>query len=202
MKRIIGLLFVLVCTWGHSAEVEWSNRLEGSDIVGGYLLVEDGDYMGANFVDISSFGYVRLGLNERVLGDYLDVSGITTISVDLLIQTYDDMGDLITPDLTTTIEMEYSNGGNEFVIDASDYRMPGVHRFEVYVTAVNGVSAASLGDYVYLQAGFYAERFYELDNQAVPDIQAQMVSYDANGDVAIGPTVLPPSTDPSTDEIY
>ena len=202
MKRIIGLLFVLVCTWGHSAEVEWSNRLEGSDIVGGYLLVEDGDYMGANFVDISSFGYVRLGLNERVLGDYLDVSGITTISVDLLIQTYDDMGDLITPDLTTTIEMEYSNGGNEFVIDASDYRMPGVHRFEVYVTAVNGVSAASLGDYVYLQAGFYAERFYELDNQAVPDIQAQMVSYDSNGDVAIGPAVLPPSTDPSTDEIY
>lgn len=200
MKKILGLIFILSATFTYAAEVEWNDRLEGDDVIGGALFITDGDFGATNYVDINSFGYVRLGLNDKVMMDYLSLAGTNTITVNLSIVPFDNNGSQ-NPTITTSIEMEYSNESGTYVIDASDYRMPDVHKFQVSVTGVllNGASVSTLGNYVYLQAGVFAKRYYELDLFSAPAVNPQMIEY-SGGAMIIGASTT--ETVAGTDEIF
>lgn len=209
MKLVLNVLVVLLTTSSlFATEVEWSSRKEGSAIVGASILIEDGDYAllnGTTIGDKRAFGYLRLGLNDRVLMDYSS-GGRRKIKVDVNITPYDNSGNAGTT-FSQSLEMEYFNGSDgAVVLDASDYRMENVHRFLAAVTAVSvdtGTgyqTVTTLNNYVYLEAGFYAERYYELSYTYQPTISAQMLVYDAQGGITVETSTTQTTT--STDEIF
>lgn len=208
MNKLLVILTLFLSGFAHSTEVEWSSRLEGNDISNGSMFVEDGDFSALNtlsFVDSRAFSYLRLGLNERVLMDHDDNALGRTIKVNLLITPFDDNGSALT-DVITSLSMEYSAHTDNYILDASDYRMDDVHRFSVKITGilVDGVLLDPLIDvlpnYVYLQGGFYAERYYKLDVLSPPTIGAQMIEYSSTGALNVETSTI--ATSSITDEIF
>ena len=207
MKFIYCLLFFVISGFAFGAEVEWSSRLEGDELLNpgiNKLKIKDGDFAflsSGTFVDTRSFGYVRLGLNNRTSLDYFATSGTPQqIVANLRITPYDNAGNAL-PDVMASVEMEYFSENGQVVMDGSDYRMQGVHRFDVLVIDVNvdGNVVSSLYNYVYLQAGFYAERYYKLDVLTPVSASTQLISYSSSG----APTVVgTTSTTAETDEIF
>ncbi|MBL4862251.1 MAG: hypothetical protein JKY09_04430, partial [Crocinitomicaceae bacterium] len=207
MRSFLAIIVVALTSLSWAAEVQWSTQLEGGGIINGAgFEVEDGDYNDLNslsFTDAESFGYVRLGLNERINMAYDDAPNGLSISVRMTITPYNNMGQPGIPIPNIVLDMLYSTGSN-VVLDASDYRMNGVHRFSVVIdeVLVNGSTPATdLKNYVYLEGGFFAERYYTMDVTTVPGIGAQMVHYDDFGvmDVNCGSSI---TTCENTDEIF
>jgi RHS repeat-associated protein len=197
-KLFLAIGLVFNCFTFEAADVYWSGRVEGTAISTGELFVEDGDYANigsGSFQDVNSYGYVRLGISDKFNGAY--TMSLSTISVEVKITPYDDYGTALTP-ITETLVVEYSSDGNDdILLDAMDYRMQGVHKFTVKVMSVTG----TLKDYVYLDAGFWAERYYLFSSMYVPSIAAQMIMYNADGsmDLTCTSTTV---TCQTTDEIY
>ena len=204
MNKLLVILSLFISSFSMASEVSWNSRLEGNAIVGSSMFVEDGDYAslgGTNFMDVVSFSYVRLGLNDRSGMSYDGVVTGRTIKVDVSITPFDDYGVALSP-VVTSIEMEYSAHSSNLILDASDFRMDGVHKFSVEVTEVyiDGVPTSTLSDYVYLESGFYAERYYALDAISTPVISAQLIDYSATGVITVEASAT--QTSSVTDEIF
>jgi RHS repeat-associated protein len=202
LKIIFALTFALISNYGACSEVQWTSRLEGDGIQGGIMTITDGDYDDLilnNFVDVNALGYIRLGLTERV---GMDFTGERTILVELQITPY-DIYDVAQASITEELEVVYSSNGTAGItVDGSDYRMPGIHKFEIIVVGViiNGGAITDIPSYVYLEGGFQAERYYELNTTSIPEINAQMIKFDEFGGASeVG---SPLETDEFTDEIY
>ncbi|NRA12678.1 MAG: hypothetical protein HRT57_12045, partial [Crocinitomicaceae bacterium] len=207
LKFILVAAISLVSTLGFGSDVEWTSRLEGQDISNGTMTITDGDFdvlLSPAFVDIDQHAYIRLGLTERV-GMQFTGNRIVTINLDIIPYTANDTQ---LPAEQVTLTVEYSFDGTSAVtVDGSDYRMPGTYKFEVIVDTViifdvdNAIFITEpAADYVFLEAGIRAERYYVLDTQTVPDISAQMIHFDDLGNMTeVG---SPIATDAATDEIY
>lgn len=191
MKGLIYSFLIAFSSVSFAAEVTWTQRYEGSQIVNDKAIyIQDGDYTvqtSSAFTDVKAFSYLRLGLNERVDGAFTSgfESIAATILVNLDVTSYDNSGAQLGSAVPITLSMEYFTGdfsNIDVVLDASDYRMPGAYRVEAVITGVtfDGVGASGLlEDYVYLEAGFIAERYYALDVQTRPESYVQMISYNA-----------------------
>ncbi|MBC9813990.1 hypothetical protein H9Y05_16055, partial [Crocinitomicaceae bacterium CZZ-1] len=194
-----------------ATEVQWTSRLVGSEIAGGELDIEDGEYLDLNqglFVDARSLSYVRLGFHELENLDMMSIQTGGDVNVTLLLYLYNTTGSLIGTQ-EEILSLEYAAGGNStgLNIDASDFRMPGVHRFYAKVESVyvNGVSTANVPNYIYLEGGFNAERYYTFSHLTVPSANAQLVEYLSDGSFtpssgAVSGAVL--QTSSTTDELY
>src|SRR5690554_742839 len=195
------LFYSLICL---SSEVQWSSRVEGNNIKNATLSIEDGDYEDLSlstlpFKDVRAFGYVRFGLNSRENMDFEAGTNNKIIVVNLKITPYDNNYVSQAP-YTQSLKVEYYNG-SEGVIDAADFRMDNLHKYDLEVLSVliDGVVVSGvLKNYVYLEAGFYAERYYKLDLLTVPNIGSKITSYDSNG---LPTTSVSNSTSALTDEI-
>src|SRR5690554_5028694 len=195
------LFYSLICL---SSEVQWSSRVEGNNIKNATLSIEDGDYEDLSlstlpFKDVRAFGYVRFGLNSRENMDFEAGTNKKIIVVNLKITPYDNNYVSQAP-YTQSLKVEYYNG-SEGVIDAADFRMDNLHKYDLEVLSVliDGVVVSGvLKNYVYLEAGFYAERYYKLDLLTVPNIGSKITSYDNNG---LPTTSVSNSTSALTDEI-
>ncbi|MDH4472375.1 MAG: RHS repeat-associated core domain-containing protein [Fluviicola sp.] len=179
---LIGLFFTVFSAVG--ADVLWNHRLEGNSIYGGQLQIQDGDFATLNngvFADAKSHSYVRLGLAEVPNMTY--TAGLTTVIVQVKITPYTNFGVSQAP-TTVFLEAQYTSGGNNLTVDAEDYRMLGVYKFDIQVVSVsvNGVvSAGQMPNYVYLEAGVAAERYYQLNEAQTPVLMHNFISYATNG---------------------
>ena len=219
-KQSLLILFITVVTFlSYSAEVQWSGRRTGSDIVNPSVPMQmtEGnfsDLQSNSFVDVEAFSYLRLGIDERLNMTFLDggaPSDITTMEFTVVITPYDNYGQNMTAYPTQTLTIEYSVGSTDPLLDGTDFRMPGVHKFEALITGVNityadGISTSTSGadvpEWVYMESGFYAERYYLLDDTVIPTIEAQLVPYDNNGAIITANVITNGVSDQETDEIY
>jgi RHS repeat-associated protein len=196
-KSIIALVFLALISQIHSAEVMWTTRLEGSSIGSGSMLVQDGEYSmlgGSSFLDASSYSYVRLGISEKYEGVFTGTNN--TVSVDIKITPFNNSNVALSP-IYQTLDVYYTGvGGSVVNIDAADYRMTGVHKFKLEVMNTSG----TLADYVYLEGGFYAERYYNLDLTTLPTVSTRMIAYNSDGSIL--ENSLASSTTVNTNEIY
>ncbi|MEX2485974.1 MAG: hypothetical protein WED10_15490, partial [Brumimicrobium sp.] len=204
MKSLLTTLIILFAFACYASEVQWSSRVEGNSIDGATMEIEDGDYAELSFptptfTDVRSFGYVRFGLNDRENMDFEGTPNEKTIVVNFDVTPYDD-NYTPQPTIQESLTIEYYNGSAQ-VLDASDFRMEGVHKFDVNVTSITidgSTPSGALKNYIYLEAGFYAERYYQLDLISAPDINSKIITYDNQG----GATETTASaTTASTDEI-
>lgn len=199
LKLILAVAAYLFCIPVFAAEVQWTDRIEGSSIIGGTLSIIDPDAGVTSFEDAEAFGYVRLGLNHRKNMDYESAPNNKTITAKLRVTTYTPSG-VVTGSFPIQLSIEYRTDENGVVIDMADYRMPNVHRFKVDVLSaeIDGVPVAR--NYVYLEAGFQAERYYKLNVQTAPTLSTQMVHFNDDGtlDASCGSWV----TCANTDEIF
>uniref|UniRef100_UPI002623BD49 hypothetical protein n=1 Tax=Fluviicola sp. TaxID=1917219 RepID=UPI002623BD49 len=194
LSPIIIAFFVLMFHFSYGADVLWNVRLEGPSINNGNLMVQDGDFSqlsSGTFVDVGSkaFGYIRLGMGEVPGMTY--TSATTTYKLKLIITPYTNTG-VVQSTITTYLEATYSGEGNKIVIDAEDYRLFGIHKFSVNVDGIqkstNGgatyttvTTGSTLPSYMYLEAGFSAERYYELNTTQVPVAIHNYITYDQTG---------------------
>lgn len=165
------------------SDVHVNVRLSGSSITNGFLEVEDEDYDDLNmgeFVDVSSFGYVRLGLQDGI--EKMFDNDTSTLSVILKIIQYNNAGVPLSNVQSKTLTIKYGSNQSSEILNLNDYRLPGVHKFDVKViqTKVRNV-VTEFKDYVYLQAGFKAERYYKLNANFRPKLRVQQIDYLPNG---------------------
>ena len=192
----------------YGSDVHWNSRLEGSNVLGGSLRIEDGDFgfLGqGKFTDrsTSSFGYLRLGFGERVGMSYL--SNDTRVVLTVKITPYNDQG-LSESSYLQSMEVLYSPSNGGVIVDAEDLRLPGIHKFTVEVTGVkvytagNPVWSTLVPSFVYLEAGFQAERYYDFAYESQPSIRRNYVTYGSTGveSIITNPTT---ATTQSTHEI-
>lgn len=203
-RLILIAAVTLISGFGYSADIEWSSRVEGTNIDGSATLIVDGDYnYFGTFTDVQQFGYIRLGLSESIGMDY---TGNRHIEIDLTVTPY-DINNGIQTAVPLTLEVDYSADGlANYTIDGSDYRMPGVYKFHVLVDEVRlydesmTLLSEPIADYIYLESGIQAERYYVLDDLAVPAISVTMIEYDEFGGMTeVGNGM---QTDAQTDEIF
>ena len=188
MKSLFGLLIgiVFVLSKANAAEVLWNNRLEGSAVYGGQMMITDGDYSDLNssvFTDVRTHSYIRLGLGEVPGMTY--TSTTTSFSLVVKITPFNDFG-VIQSSFNQTLTAQYTQTqGAGVTIDADDYRMTGVHKFivEVQSITINGTlaSASMVPNYVFLEGGFYAERYYQLNETTGPVASHKFATYNTNG---------------------
>jgi RHS repeat-associated protein len=194
MRLLTSILALFITFLSYSSDVLWNVRLEGPSVYGGRMVVQDGDFsqLGTgSFVDVGpkTFGYIRLGMGE--VPDMTSTSGTITYKIELNISQYNNSG-VLQPVLTTYLEATYSIVGNKMVVDAEDFRLLGVHKFLVDVGTISKstdegatytpvLAGGSLPNYMYLEAGFSAERYYELNDSQVPLAFHNYISYDASG---------------------
>ena len=214
LSPIITLIFLLMFHISYGADVLWNVRLEGSSIYNGNLLVQDGDFSqlsSGTFVDVGpkTFGYIRLGMGEVPGMTY--TSSTTSYKLKLVITPYTNTG-VMQSTITTYLEATYSGEGNRVVIDAEDYRLLGVHKFSVNVDSIQkstdgGLTyttvptGSGLPAYMHLEAGFSAERYYELNTSQVPIALHNYITYDPTGSETKVYNQGATATDSTTDEI-
>lgn len=216
MRLLTPILIFFISLYSYGSEVLWNFRLEGSSIVGGSFLVQDGDYSNLSsgtFVDVPSrnFGYLRLGMGE--VPGMTVLSGSSEYVVSVRITPYNNSG-VMQPGFTQDLTGTYSGvGSGSVTLDAEDYRMLDVHKFLVEVLSItetlydasgNFISTGTvttLADYVYLEGGYSSERYYELNTTQVPVAIHNYVSYDPNGVASILPNQGVIATTSTTDEI-
>lgn len=212
MKKSIQLLCILLLTTLglNAAPVQWSKRLEGGSssapLRTNYeMCVVDGDFSSLSsnaFKDYSQEAYIKLGLNEKALMNYYASNQLLTVVVT--VTPYSNSGVALTPfDQTLSIEYATTNAVST-TIDADDYRMRGgVYMFKVKVKTItlNGSSVTDLGtgNYVYLEAGIIADRYYTFNSNAQSAVVANTITYSATGSETV--TYNTTSTASNTDEI-
>ena len=211
-SHLIFVFFMFLFRFSYGSEVLWNVRLEGSAIHNGNLAVQDGDFNQLNsgtFVDVGpkTFGYIRLGMGEVPGMSY--TNGTTHYKLRLSITPFSNTGVAQSP-ITTYLEAVYSGLENKIIVDAEDYRLMGVHKFIVDVAEISkstneGLTytpvypTESLPVYMYLEAGFSAERYYELNTSQIPVAVHNYISYDDQsgaetkvynqGAIAVGSTI-------------
>ena len=212
LSPIILVFFILMFRVSYGAEVLWNVRLEGSAINNGNLMVQDGDFSqlsSGTFVDVGpkTFGYIRLGMGEVPGMTYTSVT--TTYRLKLTITPYTNSG-VMQSTIISYLEATYSGEGNRIVVDAEDYRLMGVHKFSVNVSGIeksidSGTTftpvTAGLPPYMYLEAGFSAERYYELNTTQIPVAVHNYITYDQNGSETKAYNQGATATNSTTDEI-
>lgn len=201
IKWIASLWCMLLSFHVFSADVKWTHRLEGAAIQSGIITIQDEDVYGTSpvvFQDVSAFGYIQLGLNNRELLDYESTasSGTKEIILKALVDKYDGNGAL-----PIELKVEYNTNDNAEVINIADYRLPGIHKFKVNVQSIEIDGSPLNKNFVYVEAGFKAERYYRLDQQTQPDIKTQMVRFHDDGslDASCGTNW---ETCSNTDEVF
>jgi RHS repeat-associated protein len=188
--RLLTPIFIFIFSFlGYSSDVLWNVRLESSAIYGGNLMVEDGDFgqlISGNFVDVGpkTFSYVRLGMSE--VPGMTFTTGKVYYRLKLSVSAYSNTGVLQSPTVSY-LEASYSSLGSDLSIDAEDLRLLGVHKFSVTVDEIfvssNGTNysslpnGSSLPNYMYLEAGFSAERYYALNTTQVPLASHNYITY-------------------------
>lgn len=213
MRNILSLLVLITfinCN-GYCADVLWNTRREGVKISAGPIKMEDRDFTQLSsgaFTDVSAQSYLRLGLTERKGMDYLQNE--TKVRVTMFVTTYSDLGDEQTPS-TQILEVIYSpTGESGITVDAEDYRMVGTHKFKAEVTSVSveekigsvWVSVQHIPSFLFLEAGFSAERYYNLDMYASPVLHSSFINYSSTGQETVTfNTVNWSTTDVNTHEI-
>lgn len=192
MKRIhIFLTIILFASLQivRAAQIEVSNRLQASDIPGALVIMQDPDFasLGSNtFTDIRTTSYVRLGLQELSGMSYYNAD--KEIKVTVRITPYNDL-DQAQSSFTEDLIVYYDYDGNGgATVDLEDYRLMDYHKIRVRVlsTYVNGSPTSTLPNYVYLETGFIAERYYEMDPADAPNVGAQMIHYNGDGSQFVG----------------
>lgn len=210
MRTLIGTLFsVIVCltiTNAYAADVHWKTRLSGQDIPSGNQIVVDGDFSDLllnTFTDADQFGYVRLGIEEAI---GLDFRGTRKVDVKLHITTYSD-NNVVQSVILQTLSVEYSDDGtySASTINAADYRLPNIHKFKVEVVEVSiydessNLLSETMPNYIFLESGIKAERYYVLDQVTIPNLITKMAAYNSSGDAV---ALTNSTVDGNTDEIF
>ena len=190
LRLLLGFIGIALSTTGYSADIHIKTQSVGNSISGNSFEVQDPDFSGlgsGNFTDIFAFSYVQLGLLDKTGMEYYNSD--KEIKVKFTITPYNDAGTALTAINDSLIVLYNYDGQNGASTDAHDFRMQGIHKFKVVVTSVyvNDV-ATSLPDYVFMEAGFMAKRFYELDITTTPGITNEQVSYAADGSIGSSTT--------------
>lgn len=214
MRHLSAIIFILFTFASYASEVHWTKRYEGSHVKTGLgFTVEDGDlnlYTTANthFSSVFQLGYVRLGIQERT--DVLPNNSITELDAQIRITPYSYNGTtwVSEPFVTADLTLAFNAADHSVEIDLSDYRLPGVYKYDLQVirmrqktigsTTFTAISSAP--DYIYLEAGIYSERYYNLDVTSTPSVQVHLVDYSEDGSIAS--SSLGTSTLFTTDELY
>lgn len=212
MKKSIQLLCILLLTtFGlKAAPVQWSKRLEGGSssapLRTNYeMCVVDGDFSSLSsnaFKDYNQEAYIKLGLNEKALMNYYVSNQLLTVVVT--VTPYSNSGVALTSfDQTLSIEYATTNAVST-TIDADDYRMRGgIYKFKVKVKTItlNGSSVTDLGtgNYVYLEGGIIADRYYTFNSNAQSTVVANTIVYSATGSETV--TYNTTATASNTDEL-
>lgn len=209
MKYCLSFLFLVACSIAvHASEVHWTKRYEGAQVSSALSFgIEDGDlglYTAANtnFVSVSQLGYVRLGVQERV--GVTSNNSAAEIKARVRITPYNYVGTswVAQPYVDVDLTLEFHAWKHTAEIDLSDYRIPGAYKFDVGVLSIqeDNVTLPGAPGYVYLEAGIYAERYYNLDITSTPTLNIQLVNYNQDGSYTWSNAVT--GTESSTDELY
>ncbi len=212
MRYLFALIFVVLNAAAQASEVHWTKRYEGSQVSSSLnLSIEDGDldaYTTSNthFVSVSQLGYVRLGVQERVNISPNTSAAEIEASVRITPYSYNGTAWVAQPFVDAVLTLSFNTTNHSAEIDLADYRMPGAYKFDIQVTQLRQKVGStftvipSAPDYIYLEAGIYSERYYNLDISSTPSLQVHLVDY--AGDGSIASSVLGTSTLSSTDELY
>src|SRR3989338_8151360 len=190
LQLFLALIGLSITTVGHSADIHLRNQIFGDDISTGAMQIVDIDFAGlgsGDFVDVRAFSYVRLGLLDEVGMQYANAD--KEITIEVLITPFTNGGVALTPFSQELIVYYDFDGSIGATADFQDYRMQGVHKFRVEVTdvLVNG-SPATLPDFVFFEAGFVAERYYDFDYSSVPVVTNQLMAYGYDGSISSSST--------------
>src|SRR5690554_6840999 len=186
MKKILTSLFIFISFVTYCAEVDWSLRYEGANIAtSSKMEVVDGDYDFLNipnsYTDVRNFGYIRFGIGENEIVSF-STNNIDLI-VDLKITTYDNNYGILTTINSKILTITYNIDGIGNSIDMDEYRMDGVHKFDIEVNSITAIASGStvaVPLQVYLECGFYAERYYKLETQNAPNISVNAIEFHPN----------------------
>jgi len=209
MKKVqfvlITLLTVLLSSNGFGADVHWASRLQGTDIDQSQQIIVDGDFANVllnQFTDVTQFGYVRLGIEDKI---QMEFRGTRTVEVNLAISEFTNSNvEQTAIPVQLIVTYNYQNG--VITVDGDDYRLPNRYKFKMRVISTvvydesNAVLSETLPDYIYLEGGIQAERYYLFDPQDIPATAAMMVQYDNVG--VPSEVATPLVAGASTDEFF
>lgn len=209
MRYCLSFLFLVACSIAvYASEVHWTKRYEGAQVSSALSFgIEDGDlglYTAANtnFVSVSQLGYIRLGVQERV--GMIPNNSAAEIKAKVRITPYNYVGAswVAQPYVDVDLIVEFHTSKHTAEIDLSDYRIPGAYKFDVRVLSIqeDNVTLTGAPGYVYLEAGIYAERYYNLDITSTPTLNIRLVNYNQDGSYTWSNVVT--GTESSTDELY
>lgn len=209
MRYCLSFLFLVACSIAvYASEVHWTKRYEGAQVSSALSFgIEDGDLglyttTNTNFVSVSQLGYVRLGVQERV--GVIPNNSAAEIKAKVRITPYNYVGAswVAQPYVDVDLIVEFHAWKHTAEIDLSDYRIPGAYKFDVKVLSIqeDNVTLPGAPGYVYLEAGIYAERYYNLDITSTPTLNIRLVNYNQDGSYTWSNVVT--GTESSTDELY
>ncbi len=178
MSKYLFYIFVFFISFQvFSAEVEWNSRLEGENIQGGSLLIQDGDFNKTTrkYVSKKQYSYVRFGIGNKESGiNYLD----KIYQIQLLISYYDEFSNKKSIETKTLTLHSYSDPSKQDVLE-QELSYLNSKKIEVSVKSLSDDIIPQL----YLEVGFKAERYYELDYTSKAQLFFNAISYDTLGGV-------------------
>ena len=195
MRNIFVLILIFLGQFGllHSAEIHISSRMVGGQVdpssnniplqAEAISSIVDFDVMGVPrvFLDKENYGYVLLGIDEKHLMDYAG-SDFLDITVKVSITSFNANGDEIgTEPQELQINGNLSSTGSA-TINSDIFRMYNINYFDVKVDEIivnNQIFTGVLPNFVYLESGFYAERYYEMVSSP-PNLNVSIIDYEGN----------------------
>src|SRR5690554_7417416 len=144
MKNRLTFLFILITFFTYCAEVEWSLRHEGANIASSSVIeVIDGDYDNLNtanyLTDVQDFGYVRFGIGEKEMASFS--SDNIDLLIDLKITIYDNNYGITSVINNKVLKTTFNIDGIGNSVNMDEYRMNGVHKFDVEVNSITATVA-------------------------------------------------------------
>lgn len=205
---ILSLLIILgftIVNSANAADVQWSSRLTGTAINSSDQFIVDGDFASVllnTYTDVKQLGYIRLGIDDAV---QMEFRGTRTIDLNIDVVPYND-NNVAQATSSIVLSVTYSHDGNGVTVDAADYRLPGYHKFRMTVTGVtikdetSAVVAETIPDYIFLEGGIVAERYYQFNPASQPTVVTNMIEFDTVTGVAN--TLSTSTINSATDEVY
>ena len=163
LRFLFAIVGIFVISNLYGADIDLKRHFSAAEIPDALFELEafqfDALLLG-DFTDDEAFSYVRLGIQQFVGMDFYNVD--KEVKVKLTLTPYDEYDVAGTP-LTEELIIYYEATGDIAATTGDHYfKMNGVHKVKVEVTdvLVGGVSTTTVPEFVFLEAGFIAERYY------------------------------------------
>ena len=172
-KRIVLLLFVLICQLGYATPEIYSVRKQSGDL-GPSLTFDiiDGRFselLAPTFFDKSTQLLLKLGIDENSSYGYIPAF---TFTANITINGYNS-SNVIQPDQTAVLEITYSPNGGAMETNLHYFKTGGFHKYKITVDPILG----TIPDNVYLEAELKIDRFYEISQTVLPVLGCNYIYY-------------------------